>query len=243
MGASSQAMVQLPLHHQNGLLFIELSAQRWLLDTGSALSFGSGAPASLAGRPLTILPILARPGKPLLTGPKFSQGLGLPCAGVLGMDVIGQFDWFFNAGKRTCRVTAEAMPLSERSLELRQEGPLLSVPAKIRDQERHLLLASGQQLSYFEDQLIETFAGGGKARDYNPCFIGGWYMADTYHVAVGFGAGHASESLRCGRLPPSLRKDAVPSGCDGCLGAEFLASHFFAFAPRRRRLAYLTTGD
>ncbi|MFM9148192.1 MAG: hypothetical protein ACKORI_08790, partial [Verrucomicrobiota bacterium] len=227
-------MVQLPLHHQNGLLFLELSGQRWLFDTGSALSFGSGAPAALDGKPLAVLPILARPGKPLLTGPKFSQGLGMPCAGVLGMDVIGQFDWILNAAKRTCKAAGAAIPLSDRSLELRQEGPLLSAPTRIRDQERHLLLGSGQQLSYLEDASIETFAGGGKARDYSPSFIGGWFMADTYHVGIGFGAGHAAEILRCGRMPPALRKDAVPAGCDGLLGADFLASHFFAFARRRR---------
>ncbi|MGA0133199.1 MAG: hypothetical protein ACO3ND_02455 [Opitutales bacterium] len=236
-------MVQLPLHHQGGLLFAEISGQRWLIDTGSPLSFGTGAPSSLAGKPINVLPILARPGKPLLTGPKFAQGLGIACAGVLGMDVIGQFDWVFNATKRVCRVAADAIPLSERSLELRQEGPLLSVPGRIRDQERHLLLASGQQLSYFEDPSIETFAGAGKVRDFNPSFIGGWFMADTYHVAVAFGEGHAADNLRCGRLPPALRKDILPAGSEGALGAEFLASHFFAFAPRRRRLAYLTTGD
>jgi len=230
-------MVQLPLHHQHGLLFIELSAQRWLLDTGSALSFGSGAPAALDGRPINVLPILARPGKPLLTGPKLAQGLGTACAGAFGMDIISQFDWAFDVPGRTCKVSAEAILLSDRTLELRQEGPLLSVSARIRNEERRLLLSSGQQLSYLEDRIIETFTSGGKARDFNPAFIGGWYTADTYHVPIDCG-GLIAETLRCGRLPPSLRTDVVPTGCDGVLGVEFLSSRPLALSPRRRRLAY-----
>lgn len=230
-------MVQLPLHHQHGLLFIELSGQRWLLDTGSALSFGTGAPAAIDGRPVNVLPILARPGKPLLTGPKLAQGLGTACAGAFGMDIISQFDWAFDVAGRSCRISAEAILLSDRALELRQEGPLLSVSARIRNQERHLLLSSGQQLSYLEDRIIETFTSGGKARDFNPAFLGGWYTTDTYHVPVDCG-NLTAETLRCGRLPPSLRTDIVPTGCDGVLGAEFLATRSVALSPRRRRLAY-----
>ena len=46
-----------------------------------------------------------------------------------------------------------------------------------------------------------------------------------------------------GRLPASLRKEILPEGFDGILGAEFFSRHYLAFAPRRQLIAFLTSGE
>jgi hypothetical protein len=57
------------------------------------------------------------------------------------------------------------------------------------------------------------------------------------------GAEFAADNLQTGRLPASLRKEVLPEPFEGSLGAEFFTRHYLAFAPRRRLLAFLTSGE
>ena len=236
-------MVPLPLHYQHGLLFLELAGQRWLYDTGSPTSFGPGGSVTFAGRTLAVAPLLNKPGKPLITAPKLAQLLGVPCGGLLGMDVIGQFDWVFDIAKRVCKASSEVIPLSERSVSLTDVDGALLAPGKIRNQDFHWRICTGFQFSYFEDAQIESFPPAGKLRDAHYHFLGGGFQSDGYHVPVGMVTGQPADNLSCGRLPQALRKDLLPAGCEGTLGANFFAQHFLGFAPRRKRLAYLTAGE
>lgn len=236
-------MVPLPLHHQHGLLFLELAGQPWLFDTGSPASFGPGGSITLAGRTLAVAPLLSKPSKPILTAPKLTQLLGVPCGGLLGMDIIGQFDWSFDVAKRSCKVTAEMMPLSENSVALTEIGGAVLTPVRIRDRDFQWKVCTGLRFSYLEDALIESFPPAGKLRDTHYHFLGGGFQTDGHHVPVSLAAGLPADNLSCGRLPLALRKELLPDGCAGALGAEFFARHFLGFAPRRKRLAYLTAGE
>lgn len=236
-------MVQLPLHFEKGLLFVELNAQRWLFDTGTPKSFGFPSVLAIAERTLAVSPILTKPGKPLITAAKVAQQLGTPCSGVLGMDVIGQFDWALNAPKKYCKVTTEAIRLSEKTISLGEADTPLTVDTIIREHPYKLMLHTGFHLSYLEHPVTESFASTGKGRDFHYHFMGGWFQADTFRVHTHIGTGQAAENIRCGRLPASLRQDLLPAGCDGFLGAEFFGLYYLGFSPRRRHLVHLTSGD
>jgi hypothetical protein len=237
-------MATYPLHLQGGHLFVEVAGQRWLFDTGTAVSFGTTPSLTIAERAFALKPIMTgKPGKPIVGVPKLIPFLGTPCAGVLGMDVIGEFDWTLNAAKRTCTATAEAIPIRDRSFALRLENGQLSAQVGVRDREYRLRLDTGFQLTFLEHAVVENFPSAGKGRDFHVYFLGGWFQTDSFHVPMKLGAEFAADNLRTGRLPASLRKDILPEAFDGILGAEFLARHYLAFAPRRQLIAFLTSGE
>jgi hypothetical protein len=237
-------MATYPLHLQGGHLFVELNGQRWLFDTGTAVSFGSTPQLTVADRTFTLKPIMTgKPGKPIIGVPKLAQFLGCPCAGVLGLDILGEFDWTLNAAKRTCTASADALPLRDRTIPLLLEHGQLGVQATVRDRAYALRLDTGFHLTFLENPVIEGFPSAGKGRDFHVYFLGGWFQTDSFHVPMKLGAEFAADNLQTGRLPASLRKEILPEPFEGSLGAEFFARHYLAFAPRRRLLAFLTSGE
>lgn len=237
-------MATYPLHLQGGHLFVEINQQRWLFDTGTAISFGSAPSLTIAERTFALKPIMTgKPGKPIIGVPKLVQFLGTPCAGLLGMDIIGEFDWTLNAAKRTCTATTEATPIRDRSVALQAENGMLGIQAEIRDRAYRLRVDTGFQLTFLEHPVIENFPSAGKGRDFHVYFLGGWFLTDSFHVPMKLGAEFAADNLHTGRLPASLRKDILPADYDGILGAEFFSRHYLAFAPRRQRIAFLTSGE
>jgi len=237
-------MATYPLHLQGGHLFVELNGQRWLFDTGTAVSYGTTPTLTLADRAFALKPIMTgKPGKPIVGVPKLVQFLGVPCAGVLGLDIIGEFDWTLNAPKRTCTATTEALPIRERTIALKAENGQLSAQVSVRDREFRLRLDTGFHLTFLENPIIENFPSAGKGRDFHVYFLGGWFQTDSFHVPMKLGADFAADNLQTGHLPASLRKDILPEAYDGLLGAEFFASHYLAFAPRRQLIAFLTSGE
>ena len=237
-------MATYPLHLQGGHLFVEINGQRWLFDTGTATSFGSTPNLSVADRAFAVKPIMTgKPGKPIIGVPKIVQFLGAPCAGVLGLDIIGEFDWTLNAAKRTCTAATEATPIRDRSFALKAEHGQLSAQVTVRDREYRLRLDTGFQLTFLEHPVIEHFPSAGKGRDFHVYFLGGWFQTDSFHVPMKLGGEFAADNLRTGRLPASLRKDILPEAYDGILGAEFFSRHYLAFAPRRHLVGFLTSGE
>ncbi len=237
-------MATYPLHLQGGHLFVEINNQRWLFDTGTAISYGMAPSLTLAERTFALKPIMTgKPGKPIIGVPKLVQFLGTPCAGLLGMDIIGEFDWTLNAAKRTCTATTEVTLIRDRSFPLKTENGQLSTRVTIRDREYRLRLDTGFQLTFFEHPVIENFPSAGKGRDFHVYFIGGWFQTDSFHVPMKLGTEFAADNLRTGRLPASLRKEILPADIDGILGAEFFSRHFLAFAPRRQLIGFLTSGE
>lgn len=237
-------MATYPFHLQGGHLFVELNGQKWLWDTGTAISYGNVASLTIAERTFTVKPIMTtKPGKSIISVPKLVQFLGTPCAGLLGMDIIGEFDWTLNAAKRSCTASTEALVLRDRTIALTNETGPLAVQGQVRDRSYRLRLDSGFHLTFLENLAVETFPSAGKGRDFHVYFIGGWFQTDSYHVSIKLGAEFAADNLRTGRLPASLRKEILPEAFDGILGAEFFARHYLAFAPRRQRLAFLTSGE
>ncbi len=237
-------MANYPLHLHGGHLYVELQGQKWLWDTGTAISYGSVASVTIAERTFAVKPIMTnKPGKSIISVPKLVQFLGIPCAGLLGMDIIGEFDWSLNAAKHTCTATTEPLVLRDRTIALTNETGQLAVQARVRDRSYRLRLDSGFQLTFLESPSIETFPSAGKGRDYHVYFVGGWFQTDTFHVPMQLGAEFAADNLRTGRLPACLRKEILPETFEGILGAEFFGQHYLAFAPRQQRLAFLTSGE
>ena len=84
-------MHTLPLRFQDGHVFVELSGELWLLDTGAPTSFGLSRDLSIAGEQFELGASYLG-----LTSAALSQFVGVPCVGLLGADVLGSFDHVFD---------------------------------------------------------------------------------------------------------------------------------------------------
>ena len=87
-----------------GMIYIELDESLWVLDTGSPGSFGSKSSASICGRtfkiPSSYLGIsISSIGKHVV--PK--------CVGLLGMDILGQFDFNIDLSSESIEVSTEKL--------------------------------------------------------------------------------------------------------------------------------------
>ena len=84
-------MNTLPLELRDGHVYVELGGELWLLDTGAPTSFGTLRSLSIAGEQFKLGTSYLG-----LTATTLSQFVGVPCAGLLGADVLGRFDHIFD---------------------------------------------------------------------------------------------------------------------------------------------------
>lgn len=217
-------MENLPLHLSRGHLFVELSGELWLFDTGSPLSFGRSGVVTFAG-------IECRVGKSPaeLTSETLSRSVGVECAGLLGADILGRFDFVMDVPGAKIQVSEGQLSLAGSEASLRQFMDIPIVTARIRDRDFPLFLDTGAQVSYFHGASLSSFPAAGSFTDFYPGF--GPFETETHQVdltlaGVGF-------SVRCGSLPGMLRSTLSLSGVDGIIGNELFKDRVIGYFPRR----------
>jgi hypothetical protein len=82
-----------PLHFRAKHLFLELDARLWLVDTGSPMSFGAPGEVAIADRRFQLTPAFHG-----LNATSLSASVGVDCAGLLGADVLNEFDFRLDTG-------------------------------------------------------------------------------------------------------------------------------------------------
>jgi hypothetical protein len=99
-------MQDLPLQFSNGHLFLQLATDLWLLDTGAPWSFGRYPDVTVAEERFPVGDDYLG-----LTAEQLSGFVGAECAGLLGGDVLGRFDWIFDVPGARVTVAADVMAL------------------------------------------------------------------------------------------------------------------------------------
>lgn len=220
-------MQTFPLQLRNGHVFAELDSELWLLDTGAPTSFGISQSLSVAGEQFSLGTSYLG-----LTAATLSQFVSVPCAGLLGADVLGQFDLIFDtAGGRLSVSTAE---LSHRgqSVRLNEFMGIPIVTARVGSSDYRMFFDTGAQISYFQDDLLADFPSAGSVTDFYPGV--GQFQTDTHQVPVSLGG--VSFTLRCGTLPGLLGLTLMMADTKGIIGNTILHDRVLAYFPRRRML-------
>jgi hypothetical protein len=223
-------MDTLPLQFHQGLLFVELgSSERWLLDTGAPTSFGRSSCVSIAGRPFNL-------GSDYLgfTAESLSQFIGLPCAGLLGGDILNCFDHIFDANNGQLIVASDELQHHGTivPLELCYQIPI--VTARIGSSSYRMFLDTGAELSYLQDESLQAFPSAGRFTDFYPFY--GHFETDTHLLPVTLG--DSVFTLRCGTLPAPLRNLFTNTGTQGVIGNAVFADRTVGYFPRRRMLVF-----
>ena len=217
----------LPLQLRDGHLFVDVGGEPWLLDTGAPASFGTSRNLAIDGEEFSVAT-----GYLGLTAESLSQFVGVPCVGLLGVDVLGRFDLILDAAGARLTVSTAELQHSGHSIPLDEFMGIPIVTARIGDSDHRLFFDTGAQISYFQDASLTSFPSAGRVTDFYPGF--GQFQTDTHNVRVSLG--EVVFTLRCGRLPGLLGTTLMMAGTDGICGNAILSDRRVGYFPRRRAM-------
>lgn len=218
----------LPLRFVNGHLFMELASGLWLLDTGAPTSFGKNKHVVIQGEHFAFDDSYHGLGIAGLV-----KHVGVECVGLLGADVLINFDILFDVKRGVAQVTKDEMEFDGMPVPLWEFMGLPLLMADIAGTDyRAFFFDTGAQISYFQDPVITTFPSAGRVTDFFPDSDD--FEVDTYSVAMSLGG--VPVTLRCGTLPDALADALTMAKAQGIIGNELLLDRRVGFFPRQRAL-------
>ena len=216
-----------PLILENGHLFVALPEGSFLFDTGAPTSFGKAPQVAVDEQSFNLPPSYMG-----LTAEKLSTYVGRATHGILGGDILNQFDMLIDVPQS--RVSFSKTPLECAGEELALEE-FMGVPilqATIAGESVRMFFDTGAQISYFQGDSLSDFPAEGNVKDFYPGI--GQFSTDTFRILTKIG--RAQYPLRCGQLPTLLGMTLMLAGTQGIVGNELLQGRLVGYFPRRRRL-------
>jgi hypothetical protein len=218
-------MNTIALQHRDGHVFVELGGELWLLDTGAPTSFGTSRSLSIAGERFSLGTSYLG-----LTAGTLSQFVGVPCAGLLGADVLGRFDHILDAVGGTLSISTGEFSHSGQGVRLDDFMGIPIVSARVGSSDYRMFFDTGAQISYFQDNSLTEFPPAGSVTDFYPGV--GQFQTDTHDVPLSLGG--IAFTLRCGTLPDSLGMTLMMASTKGIVGNAILTNRTVGYFPRRR---------
>ncbi len=220
-------MHTLPLQFRDGHLFVELGGELWLLDTGAPTSFGTSSRLAIADERFNVGPSYLG-----LTAETLSQFVRVPCAGLLGADVLGRFDHILDSRGGTLTLSTAELSHAGAIVPLDDFMGIPIVTARIDGHDYRMFFDTGAQISYFQGDSLTQFPSAGSVTDFYPGF--GQFQTDTHDVPVSLAG--VPFILRCGTLPGLLGMTLMMANTAGIIGSQICRDRSIGFFPRRRVL-------
>lgn len=220
-------MTLLPIVFKGGHLFVEIAGQCWLFDTGAPQSFGEAKEIVLGGQRFQLSRAYMG-----LSAATLSQFTGVECSGLLGADIIGEFDHLIDIPGATLTISTGNLEHAGTALPLSEFMGIPILSARIAGRDHSMFFDTGAQISYFQEDGIAEFPAAGTVTDFFPGF--GEFQTDTHLIQVELG-GYAFP-LRCGTLPGLLGMTLSLAGTAGIIGSQVVADRLVGYFPRRKIL-------
>ena len=217
----------------DGHVLVALPDGRFLIDTGSPLSFARTGRATFGGTAVEV----ASSYSGMLDADGLSRFVGTSLDGLIGMDVLGQFVVTFGRSELSVDEGAPSEP-DPAFTELETDGvmglPVVAVRANGRT--ARMFVDSGAKLSYLAPERLAGLPVEETLRDFYP----GIGEFDVEASTAGCELGGQSFRAKFGRPPALVRMMLSGSGVDGILGRDLFAA--FAVRLARGRLAIAPFG-
>lgn len=217
--------MQTELKYIKGHIFADFDGRDWLVDTGAPLSFGETSRITIDGVDFTLPESYAG-----LDATRLSAFIDHPIQGLVGVDVLNNFDTLFDVPASTLTITAEEIVVDGERIPLEDVMGIPVIEVGIDGESWRMFFDSGARISYFQDESITTFPSTGEVTDFYPGF--GQFQTDTY--LVDFEIGSSQYSFQCGSLPGLLGMTLSLAGTDGIVGNELIFNRKAGYSPRRK---------
>jgi hypothetical protein len=220
-------MQSFPISFFNGHLFIKIGSNNWLLDTGAPTSFGNVTSITIEKRTFS-LPVSYMG----LTGNKISEYVDRHTVGIIGTDILNQFNVLFDLPNQQASFSTDAIDLVGNTLDLDEFMGVPIFMVEIAGTKRQMFFDTGAQISYFQDHSLNTFPSAGLLTDFYPGV--GQFETETYWLDAVIGT--EAFKLRCGTLPELLRITVSMAGTEGIVGNEILDNRIVGYFPKDKRM-------
>lgn len=214
-----------------GHLYAELGDEEWLIDTGAPSSFGEPSAVSIGREEFLVENNFMG-----MDAAKLREFVGHPTAGIIGVDILNQFDVVFDSeGGRGRKVSFHSSEMQINGDVVAIADSVLGVPiveAVISGQPKRLVFDTGAQLSYYEGHDLSDFPEAGSVQDFHAAI--GTFETATYRVEMTVGS--RQQEFRCGSLPEDLSPLMKMMKTEGIIGNELMAFRKIGYFPRRKQL-------
>ncbi len=213
-----------PLHHRNDHLFVQIDRQLWLLDTGSPHSFGRPSVLCMKGKVFHLPDVHQE-----LNVDQLCAYLGVDCEGLIGADIISQFDLLLDVPAGTIDFMLEQAVFSGQEIPIAHYQGVPVIEARIAGQYYEMFFDTGARISYIQDEGLVDFPQAGLVLDFYHGY--GEYEVLTHHVPAIIG--NRPYNMRFGRLPELLGMAVFSRGPSGIIGNEWLTERRVGYFPSR----------
>lgn len=211
-----------------GHIIVESEQKSYLIDTGAPTSVSSNGDINFAG-----LEYPAQSNYMGVTADSLTNYINTKIHGLVGADIINQFDIIIDPEKSTLLVTQDSLDLPDISTALDFCIRIPIVEVSVNDRPLRMFFDTGAQLSYLPPDIVSSYPSLGKAEDFYPGL--GNFTTSTYEVPCKFST--EQFVLRVGILPTSLQAPLMMANTSGILGTMILEKYRIFYAPRRSQIA------
>jgi hypothetical protein len=220
-------MITLPIVFRDGHLFVEIEGWLWLFDTGAPESFGQSNEIIVDG-----LRFLLNKGYMELSASTLSQFVGVECRGLIGADILGQFDHVIDIFTGTVTISTGDLKHPGKTFALSEFMGIPILTAEIASTDYRMFFDTGAQISYFQEDTLTDFPNAGIVTDFYPGV--GQFQTDTYQIQVSLG--DCVFPLRCGKLPGLIGATLMMAETSGIIGNQIIENRAIGYFPRRKAL-------
>ena len=215
------------LKFQDGHLYVSIDGFDWLLDTGAPTTFGDIGSLSIETTEFTVPDSYMG-----LNATQLSGYVGHSTAGIIGADVLNEFYLLIDIQGEQVSFSTNEVELSGERVKLEEVMGVPIIHANIAGADRRMFFDTGAQISYLQDESLNTFPSEGTVSDFYPGMEP--FQTETYRVDVTIG--ETSQKLRCGSLPELLGMTLMIAGTEGIIGNEILSNRIVGYFPKQKQL-------
>ena len=202
----------------NKYILIPTGNEYTVVDTGSPLSYHESGQLSFGGTIHDCQTSIVG-----VDGDRLSGEVGLPVAGLLGMDIINKHNSVcFDYGN--ARIIVDDDRLEESDITPLPSGRIMNTPyidISIEGRRARVFVDTGAPISYISNSYTNGLASINRLHDYNPAF--GDFMTDIFEVNVNIGTD--THVMHLGNLPALIQMSLGLVQVDGIIGYELFSRY------------------
>ena len=211
-------MLRFPSDIIDGHIIVTINSVKYLLDTGSPISFGNVPVVSIDGKDFPLQPSAVG-----MTIETINRLGGLQIDGLMGMNILKHFDARITPNKTFFSSTT--FPLADNAVHLPIVDSIMTVPVVqigMAGEKHRLFFDTGAKLGYLHEDLLQGHESTGETNDFYPTI--GQFTVPTYRVSIDI-AEQQAETITFGVLPPPLKSLLYSGNIKGILGSELLQKY------------------
>jgi len=137
--------------------------KKWLIDTGSPVSFGEKDSLSICNEIFKIENTYGT-----LNAKELTSHIGLKITGLMAVDILNTFDILFIINKYQVTFSKNRINVKGYVLPIDSFIGIPTIKVNILDSEYSMFFDTGAQISYFQSSSLKDFPSNGTIKDFYP---------------------------------------------------------------------------